>query len=156
MRAKRIFYTRFQKILCVFFQIFRFLVKLKPNEKAIQKIICIDCDHGISKCTSISELSPPDNRPRDASWPVQQTNTFCQFPRNTLYIDWRQIQTLVKLQKLFRKVSCSWALSMVCLRLFMAWSSMGWVASSQLYLAMLLMCLARGRCLTCRWSRLVR
>jgi hypothetical protein len=28
-------------------------------------------DHGISKCSNISELSPPDNRPRDNSWPVQ-------------------------------------------------------------------------------------
>jgi hypothetical protein len=28
--------------------------------------ICIDCDHGISKCPSISERFPPDNRPRDA------------------------------------------------------------------------------------------
>jgi hypothetical protein len=46
-------------------------VKLKPNEKLIKKIIFIDCDLGISKCPTISELSPPDNRPRDASWPVQ-------------------------------------------------------------------------------------
>ena len=91
MRAKRIFYTRFQKILCVFFQIFQFLVKLKPNEKAIQKIICIDCDHRISKCPSISELFHTDNRPRDASSPVQQINTFYQFPRNTLYFTQIQI-----------------------------------------------------------------
>ena len=59
MRAKRIFYTRFQKILCVFFQIFRFLVKLKPNEKAIQKIICIHCDHGISKCHIYRSILTP-------------------------------------------------------------------------------------------------
>jgi hypothetical protein len=35
MRAKRIFYTRFYKILCVFFKYFDFCVKLKPNEKVI-------------------------------------------------------------------------------------------------------------------------
>ena len=91
MRAKHIFYTRFQKILCVFFQIFRFLVKLKLNEKEIQKIIYIDCDHVISKCTSIIELSPPDNRPRDDSWPVQYTNTLCQLPRITLYYKYCKI-----------------------------------------------------------------
>jgi hypothetical protein len=34
MRAKRIFYTRFQNILCVFFQIFRFLVKLTSALRA--------------------------------------------------------------------------------------------------------------------------
>jgi hypothetical protein len=71
MRAKRIFYTRFQKILCVFFEYYDFLGKLKPNEKVIYKISCIDCDHRISKCKNISELFPQDNRPRDASWPVQ-------------------------------------------------------------------------------------
>ena len=35
MRAKWIFYTIFEDILCVLFQIFKFLMKLKPNEKAI-------------------------------------------------------------------------------------------------------------------------
>ena len=38
---------------------FDFLVKLKPNEKAILKMICIDCNHRISKCTRLSEFFPP-------------------------------------------------------------------------------------------------
>jgi hypothetical protein len=34
--------------VCIF-KIFRFLVKLKPNEKAIEKIICIDFKHIVLK-----------------------------------------------------------------------------------------------------------
>jgi hypothetical protein len=34
MRATRIFHTSFQRIVCVFFKYFEFLVKLKPNEIA--------------------------------------------------------------------------------------------------------------------------
>ena len=56
--SKTDFLHKISKDFVCIFQIFRFLVKLKPNEKAIQKIICIDCDHGISKCPSISELPP--------------------------------------------------------------------------------------------------
>jgi hypothetical protein len=33
--SKMEFYTRFQKVVCVFFKYSDFLVKLKPNEKAV-------------------------------------------------------------------------------------------------------------------------
>jgi hypothetical protein len=67
---KKIVYTRFQKFFLCIFRIFQYSVKLKPNEKGNLVTICIDFDHGISKCPSISELVPPDDRPRDASWSV--------------------------------------------------------------------------------------
>ena len=66
------------------------------NEKAIQKIICIDCDHGISKCPSISELSPmiigPGMLPSLCNRPilfVSSRGTPCRkikFQKSTLFI----------------------------------------------------------------------
>jgi hypothetical protein len=56
MRAKRIFYTRFQNILCVFFLIFRFLVKLTSALRANFKIILWFMSLVILKLPSISEI----------------------------------------------------------------------------------------------------
>ena len=56
MRAKRIFYTRFQNILCVFFQIFRFLVKLTSALRANLKIVLWFMSLVILKWPSISEI----------------------------------------------------------------------------------------------------
>ena len=47
--------------MCVFFQVFQVLVKLKPNEVVIWQIIYVEYDHYISKCPSFSELFQPSN-----------------------------------------------------------------------------------------------
>jgi hypothetical protein len=52
-------YTRFQKILCVFLNYFDFLVKMKPNEKAIQKMIFGTMIYIFIKSPSVIESLPP-------------------------------------------------------------------------------------------------
>jgi hypothetical protein len=56
IRAKRIFLHKILKDFVCIFQILRFLVKLKANEKAIWKIICIDSNHIV--------LKPPYMKPK--------------------------------------------------------------------------------------------
>jgi hypothetical protein len=47
--SKTDFLRKISKDFVCIFQIFRFLVNLKPNEKAIKKIICIDSKHIVLK-----------------------------------------------------------------------------------------------------------
>jgi hypothetical protein len=67
--SKKDFLHKISKDFVCIFQIFRFLVKLKPNENAIKKIICIDSKRIV--------LKPPYMKPKYLPLEPSKQNIEC-------------------------------------------------------------------------------